>query len=131
MNGAARAAYRRRLRRRMTATVKVTTWDGTSTYDPATDDYIPNVVVVYEGPAMVRPTPQQPVDVTVAGEYLHVQTYDVTLPAEVVMPTEDSTRVTVTASAGDAQLVGKVFTVDDVPLDDWKIGRRVVCKLVV
>lgn len=122
------AAHRRRIRRRMTATIEAS-YPGPTVYDPELGYSVATRVVVWSGPAHVRPTPTQARVVEAAGEAVSLRTYDVWLPVDAVTAVEGKpVTVKVTGSSGDPRFPGMVLTILDRPLDDWQTARRLVCQ---
>jgi hypothetical protein len=98
---------------------------GATTTDPETGQITPTYTTVYTGPGKVqvplRATIARPATVGEAERFL--ARLEVHLPVTVTGVTSDDI-VTVTASALDPDLVGKVFHVREVSHKSWLTARR-------
>lgn len=81
---------------------------------------------VYEGQALVRPSPRDFRQISAGGEAVTLLLYDVVIPADAETPRLGDV-VTVTESF-DSVLVGLQLVVRDVPTDEWLVNRRIVCE---
>lgn len=100
-------------------------WQDGTIRDPETGLDVPNWVERYNGPLLVQPQSSYK-RVVSGGAAFTVTKYDVTLPADTPVQTED--RLTIDTSAFDAQLNGAVMTILDVSLDTWQLGRYCVAQ---
>jgi hypothetical protein len=99
----------------------VTRANGEPVFDPATGTVTQPTTTVYSGACNIR----RPVmsEREVGGAERTVARSVAKFPPDT--PVERGDRVTVTASAYDAGLIDRAFTIVDVTWDDWQIARRV------
>lgn len=99
---------------------------GEGEFDETTGEVDPDEVeVIYDGPCIIRPMKRREGSDVTTGER-EVRFLDVEAKFPVDTPILKDDLVTVTASEHDPALVGVVFRITDVPLDEWQISRRAV-----
>ena len=115
---------RRRVESRMTTGCVIGTvgW----VYDPVTETDVQKVVPKWSGRCWVRPKDRDPGVVTVAGQLLTVNVYDVWLPVDANYG--DAKMIEFTDAPGDPKMVGTRLTIAASALDDWQVARRLVCQ---
>jgi hypothetical protein len=89
--------------------------ENTGEIEPAEPD------TIYDGPCLIRPGERLGSDVTTGERELRFRDVKAKFPVDTPILKDDI--VTVTASPHDARLLGAVFRVTDVPLDEWQISR--------
>lgn len=77
--------------------------------------------VIYEGPALVRPTTWVGADVQAGEREVRLRGIRVKFPPDTAVRKDDD--VFIVASKHDAGLVGASFRITDVLRDDWQITR--------
>lgn len=97
---------------------------GEPTYDPDTNTYTPGATTtVYTGDCLIRGTTWQGFDVSVGETEIRSRMVRGWLPKDTAVEVNDV--LTVTASAHDADMVGREMRITDVPKDGWQIVRKV------
>jgi hypothetical protein len=126
--GAAIAYFRQQQQELMDtegSTVTVTRPSEESSFDANTGEETPDAPsTIYEGPCQIRTSDLQGSDVQAGEEEVQLRAARMKLLVDTSVRKGDV--VTVTASSNDADLVGRVFDVTDVFLDDWQIARVVL-----
>lgn len=116
------AYFRRRERQLMTSTVEVTRVTGPPSYDPGTGTVTEPVVSVYHGDALVRMNAWEGSDVQAGDTEVRLRTARAKLPADTLVLRDDLLRV---IASKDARLVGRVYRITDVLVDDWQVSCAV------
>lgn len=114
--------FRRSERRLMTSTVEVTRVTGPPSYDPGTGTVTEPISTVYSGDALVRMNAWEGADVQAGDTEVRLRTARAKLPANTLVLRDDRLRV---IASKDARLVGRVFRITDVLVDDWQVSCAV------
>jgi len=96
---------------------------GSPVTDPETGDVTPSSTPVYSGPCKVQQTISQASNPSAGGHQFTVQDSRVDFPVS-AGPLAVSDSVTITASALDPQLVGRVFRVDELFHKSFATAQR-------
>ena len=86
---------------------------------------VPDTTTVYTGPCLVRPAQNQPRAVSEGGAAITASLYECSLPYSAAVPNPGDV-LTVTASAWDADLVGRTFRVKEGMVSGVNIRRSVL-----
>lgn len=116
------AYFRRRERQLMTSTVEVTRVTGPPSYDPDTGTVTEPLATVYQGDALVRMNAWEGHDVQAGDTEVRLRTARAKLPANTLVLRDDRLRV---IASKDARLVGRVYRITDVLVDDWQVSCAV------
>lgn len=90
------------------------------TYDEATGYEIREYVTVYDGPVLVQPEGDVKIVNVGAGSW-PIRPLDVTFPHDADIRIDDV--LTLTACAGDPELIGQEIGIKDVRHDSWQAAR--------
>ena len=92
------------------------------TYDPDTGEYAQPTVVVYEGPVLLRAAQWEGAATEIGETQIVRRSTRIKFPADTPVLRDD--RFTVTASPGDARMVGRTYRVTDVVVDEWQVSGQ-------
>jgi len=106
----------------MTSTVEVTRVTGPPSYDPDTGTVTEPTSTIYVGDALVRMNAWEGADVQAGDTEVRLRTARAKLPANTLVLRDDRLRV---IASKDARLVGRVFRITDVLVDDWQVSCAV------
>ncbi len=120
--------FRNAERALMTSTVTIVRNVGEPSFNTTTGVLVQGTDPVYSGDALIRSNMWEGSDVQAGQQEVRIRGVKIKLPTDTLVRYDDI--VTVTASP-DARMVGKVFRVTDVMVDDWQISCSTICEEVV